>query len=97
MATEGTKKRRLRRGDRIAKIGPRLFTQVEAANYLRVKPEVFKKRFAKLIPVVVLDEFQMAPLWDVEDLDKFIDENKGMLPDDFREFNKKPDGRIRRN
>lgn len=72
--------RTLKRSDRITQVQQRLLTKVEAANYLRVSENTFNRRFSKIIPVVVLDDMQKDPLYDIRDLDILIDKSKGYLP-----------------
>lgn len=74
--------RTLKREDRIRPPEQRLFFKVEAANYLRVSENTFKKRFSKVIPVVVFDDEQADPLYDKNDLDALIEKSKGLLPDE---------------
>lgn len=72
-----------KRADRIAPLEPRLLTKVEATNYLRVRESTFTERFKDKLQVVVLDDKQKHPLYDIRDLDELIDKNKGYLPDDY--------------
>lgn len=57
----------------------RLKTTEESAKYLKVGRDSFWTRFieTRMIPVVAYDKVQKAPLFDINDLDKFIDEHKG--------------------
>jgi len=54
-------------------------TTEEAARYLKVGRDSFWTRFVetKMIPVVAYDKVQKAPLFDVKDLDRFIEDHKG--------------------
>jgi hypothetical protein len=69
---------RIKKSERFNKATQRLYCMAAAANYLQIGENSFHDRFVKTnkIPVVILDDKESDPLYDIDDLDEHISKNK---------------------